>query len=118
MIPRATLARDKHGTSSKDSGFHNIAIVVEVRTFVTMLIIECSTGKQQKKRYDKCKPTQVSNRINQLETNTKWTAKNKTKQNKTTCAHPKKKRNQKKRKASVHGEIIMHAVKRREKMGL
>ena len=40
------------------------------------------------------------------------------KQNKTTCAHPKKKRNQKKRKASVHGEIIMHAVKRREKMGL
>ena len=81
-----------------------------------MLIIECSTGKQQKKRYDKCKPTQVSNRINQLETNTKWTAKNKTKQN--NMHTPKKKRNQQKRKASVHGEIIMHAVKRREKMGI
>ena len=31
---------------------------------------------------------------------------------------PKKKKESKKRKASVHGEIIMHAVKRREKMGL
>ena len=39
-------------------------------------------------------------------------------QNKTTRAHPKKKRNQQKRKATVHGEIIMHAVKRREKMGI
>ena len=38
------------------------------------------------------------------------------KQNKTTHAHPKKKRNQQKRKATVHGDIIMHAVKRREKM--
>ena len=31
---------------------------------------------------------------------------------------PKKRRNQQKRKATVHGEIIMHAVKRREKMGI
>ena len=81
-----------------------------------MLIIECSTGKQQKKRYDKCKPTQVSNRLNQLETNTKWTAKNKTKQN--NMRTPKKRRKQQKRKATVHGEIIMHAVKRREKLGI
>ena len=81
-----------------------------------MSIIECSTGKYQKKRYDKCKPTQVSKRLNQLETNTKWTAKNKTKQN--NMRTPKKRRNQQKRKATVHGEIIMHAVKRREKMGI
>ena len=43
-------------------------------------------------------------------------------QNKTTRAHPKKKkkkkRNQQKRKATIHGKIIMHAVKRREKMGI
>lgn len=36
-----------------------------------------------------------------------------------THANPKKKKkNQQKRKATVHGEIIMHAVKRREKMGI
>ena len=42
-------------------------------------------------------------------------------QNKTTRTHPKKKkkeRNQQKRKATIHGKIIMHAVKRREKMGI
>ena len=38
------------------------------------------------------------------------------KQNKTTRTHPKKTRNQQKRKATVNGEIIMDAVKRREKM--